>query len=414
MKDILELLLKLPKEWFEEYKHYWPLLILSLLYPWFLLVQSDPKPAFVSLLPYAWFLYGYIAIFISTIATFVYVNYPRKPPHDTLVVAIANFSYETDTAKDSAINMPSRIVDALEEISSDNAPLTIKRIKVKVDEADEQASVNKAKKLAKGPYVNAHIVIWGEVRLDSGQLKISPRITVAQKLGGQDLAERKMEGRAANTEPDHLRLKEILAADLADLVALIHGMAWYNAAQNDPAHWDKAIAVLEQVKGAEGQFYKGLSHDYRSERVAKPVDDLRKAVTAFERALEDLTRKDLPQDWAMTQENLGNVLATLGERLEGAEGSEKLEEAVSAFKSALEVRTRKDLPQKWAMTQENLGIAFAEIAKREKGEKGIGYINESIACYDNALSVFDKKNFPYNHRKATDNKNIALQTKAGL
>jgi tetratricopeptide (TPR) repeat protein len=284
---------------------------------------------------------------------------------------------------------------------------------VKVDEADEQASINKAKRLPKAPYVNAHIIIWGKVRLDSGQLKIFPCITVAQKLGGQDLAERKIDGRAA-MEPDHLQLKDILAADLADLVALIHGMAWYNAAKSDPAHWDKAIAVFEQVKSAEGRFYKGLSYSYRSERVAAPVDDLKKAVSAYKSALEVRTRKDLPQDWAMTQNNLGNVLQTLGKRLEGAEGSKKLEEAVSAYKSALEVRTRKDLPIDWAMTQENLGIAFAEIAKREKGENGIGYINESIACFDNALSVFDATNFPYNHRKATDNKNKALQIKAGL
>ena len=41
----------------------------------------------------------------------------------------------------------------------------------------------------------------------------------------------------------------------------------------------------------------------------------------------------MPLDWAMTQNNLGNALAILGER---ESGTERLEQAVTAYRAALE------------------------------------------------------------------------------
>ena len=59
-------------------------------------------------------------------------------------------------------------------------------------------------------------------------------------------------------------------------------------------------------------------------------------MTAYRAALEELTRERVPLDWAMTQNNLGNALATLGER---ETGTARLEEAVAAYRAALEERT---------------------------------------------------------------------------
>ena len=59
-----------------------------------------------------------------------------------------------------------------------------------------------------------------------------------------------------------------------------------------------------------------------------------------------------PLDWAMTQNNLGNALLTLGER---ESGTARLEEAVVAYRAALEEKTRERVPLDWAMTQNNLG-----------------------------------------------------------
>jgi hypothetical protein len=52
----------------------------------------------------------------------------------------------------------------------------------------------------------------------------------------------------------------------------------------------------------------------------------------------------------MTQMNLGNALAGLGER---ESGTARLEEAVRAHRAALEERTRERVPLEWAMTQSN-------------------------------------------------------------
>ena len=60
-------------------------------------------------------------------------------------------------------------------------------------------------------------------------------------------------------------------------------------------------------------------------------------------------------DWAMTQNNLGAALVTLGawER-----GPARLEQAVAAFTEALKERTRARVPLDWAETQNNLDHAI--------------------------------------------------------
>jgi hypothetical protein len=81
-------------------------------------------------------------------------------------------------------------------------------------------------------------------------------------------------------------------------------------------------------------------------------------VAAYRSALEVYTREQLPQDWAQTQNNLGNSLQAQGIRSGGAQSAELLAQAVAAYRSALEVRTREQLPQDWAQTQNNLGNAL--------------------------------------------------------
>ena len=79
---------------------------------------------------------------------------------------------------------------------------------------------------------------------------------------------------------------------------------------------------------------------------------------AYTKALEVYTRQDLPQQWAMTRNNLGNALSDQGIRTGGEEGARLLAEAVAAYRQALQVYTREQLPQDWAMTQNHLGNAL--------------------------------------------------------
>jgi len=85
--------------------------------------------------------------------------------------------------------------------------------------------------------------------------------------------------------------------------------------------------------------------------------------------------------WAMTQNNLGGVYFVLGQR--GDEGA--LVKAVTAFEKALEERTREKAPMDWATTTKNLGYALLI-----KGDKP-----QAEQCLRGALAYFRSVNAPY-------------------
>ena len=78
-------------------------------------------------------------------------------------------------------------------------------------------------------------------------------------------------------------------------------------------------------------------------------------------ALEEWTRERVPLDWAMTQNNLGNALWTLGER---ESGTARLEEAVQAYHAALEVFTVEVSPANRRIAIASLDAALAMIGRR--------------------------------------------------
>ena len=101
----------------------------------------------------------------------------------------------------------------------------------------------------------------------------------------------------------------------------------------------------------------------------KGDDLLDQAEEAYQQALQVYTRDKYPKDWAMTQNNLGNVLRNQGRRTDGQKGDDLLGQAVEAYKRALQVRTREQLPQDWAMTQNNLD-AVLKIVQERTAEHG--------------------------------------------
>src|SRR6202008_1244004 len=98
-------------------------------------------------------------------------------------------------------------------------------------------------------------------------------------------------------------------------------------------------------------------------------------------ALEVRTHETLPQDWAQTQNNLGNTLQEQGIRTGGERGAQLLAESVAAYRQALEVRTHETLPQDWAQTQNNLGNTLQLQGIRTGGERGAQLLAEAVAAY---------------------------------
>jgi tetratricopeptide (TPR) repeat protein len=84
-------------------------------------------------------------------------------------------------------------------------------------------------------------------------------------------------------------------------------------------------------------------------------------VDAYSAALAEYTQEGVPLQWARVQTDLGNALATLGER---EVGTARLEQAVDAYRAALTEGRQDRVPLDWAMTLGNEGAALLTLAGR--------------------------------------------------
>jgi tetratricopeptide (TPR) repeat protein len=121
-------------------------------------------------------------------------------------------------------------------------------------------------------------------------------------------------------------------------------------------------------------FQNALGVDYSARIRGDRAENLKLAISFYQAALEVRTREAFPEDWAMTQMNLGNAYGDAGQ----------FSEAIAAYQAALEVSTREAFPEDWAMTQMNLGVAY-----NDSGQQ-----SEAIAAYQAALEVRTREAFP--------------------
>ena len=81
------------------------------------------------------------------------------------------------------------------------------------------------------------------------------------------------------------------------------------------------------------------------------------AAQAFREALTVRNPKQVPQDWAWSQNNLVYALQTLSERVEGEKAITLLQYAIDAYSKAQEVSPKDKFPKIWEITQKNLDSA---------------------------------------------------------
>ena len=134
-------------------------------------------------------------------------------------------------------------------------------------------------------------------------------------------------------------------------------------------------------------------------------DWLHRAIETYREALKERTRERVPLDWAMTQNNLGNALQTLGGR---ESGTARLEEAVAAYRAALEEYTRERVPLQWAATQNNLGTALRTLGERESGT---AQLEEAVAAYRAALEERTRERVPLDWATTQNNLGNALSAR---
>lgn len=133
------------------------------------------------------------------------------------------------------------------------------------------------------------------------------------------------------------------------------------------------------------------------------------AIAAYEAALEVRTRAEAPVDWAATQNNLGVALSALGERSAGAEGVKIWTDAITAYRAALEVYTRADRPMDWAATQNNLGNAYQTLGARSGGAAGVQALADAVLAYEAALEVYTREHAPVDWGMTQNNRGVALK-----
>jgi len=146
-----------------------------------------------------------------------------------------------------------------------------------------------------------------------------------------------------------------------------------------------------------------------SDRIAgERSENIEKGISCYNDALEVRTRSAFPVEWAMTQNNLGAAYLRAADykRIAG-ERSENIEKAISCCNDALEVYTRSAFPVEWASTQNNLGAAYRRAAdyadyKRIAGERSEN-IEKAISCCNDALEVYTRSAFPVEWAMTQDN-----------
>jgi CHAT domain-containing protein len=125
---------------------------------------------------------------------------------------------------------------------------------------------------------------------------------------------------------------------------------------------------------------------YRDRILGEKAENIEIAIAAYTQALIVYTQSAFPEKWAMTQYNLGNAYC---ERILG-EKAENIELAIKAFTQALIVYTQSAFPEKWAPVQNNLGNAYSDRILGEKAEN----IELAIAVFTQALTVYTQSAFP--------------------
>jgi tetratricopeptide (TPR) repeat protein len=166
-----------------------------------------------------------------------------------------------------------------------------------------------------------------------------------------------------------LGARESGTAWLEQAVAAYRAALQEHTRERVPLDWAKTQSNLGNALQALGERESGTTR-------------LEQAVEAYDAALEERTRERVPLDWAQTQTNLGNALTRLGERESGTQASAgagrlRLEEAVDAYRAALAERTRESVPLDWAATQNNLGIVLRTLGERESGTERLEQANEA-------------------------------------
>jgi tetratricopeptide (TPR) repeat protein len=182
-----------------------------------------------------------------------------------------------------------------------------------------------------------------------------------------------------------------IAGVIGNFGVLIQQFPWGNIANNleiTIIAYQIVLTVYTQTAFPQdwAMTQNNLGVAYSDRLVGDKAENIERAIECYENALQVRTQTAFPQDWAATQNNLGNAYS---DRLVG-DKAENLKRAIECYENALQVYTQTAFPQDWAATQNNLGTAYSDRLVGDKAEN----LKRAIECYENALKVYTQTAFP--------------------
>ncbi len=192
-------------------------------------------------------------------------------------------------------------------------------------------------------------------------------------------------------EKMELDIAESLVSDIVEYSNIMQKFPLGNKASNIEiaiAGYEVALQIYTREALPENwaMTQNNLASAYFERIKGDRAENIEKAIAAATAASTVRTREALPEDWAITQNNLANAYCN---RIKG-DRAENIEKAIAAHTAALTVRTREALPEDWAMTQNNLANAYCERIKGDKAEN----IEKAIAAYAAILTVRTQEALP--------------------
>lgn len=154
--------------------------------------------------------------------------------------------------------------------------------------------------------------------------------------------------------------------------------------------------IYARIKRNEGLCYFNLTKEWNKKTWDK-VDDLKRAIHAFDEALKVYTVEKYPVDYATTQNNLGHAYSSLSEFTGILENGTK---AVLAYEEALKTYTVEKYPVDYATVQWNLGSAYSRLAKVWEKEKNV---KKAIRSYEEALTFYTVEEYPSHYKRIRSN-----------
>ena len=154
------------------------------------------------------------------------------------------------------------------------------------------------------------------------------------------------------------------------------------------AGYEVALMFFTRQEDSEdwARTQNNLGNAYSQRIRGEKADNIERAIYFYHASLEIYTREAYPEDWARIRNNLGNAYT---DRIR-SEKADNIETAIAFYQSALSVYTRNNYPEKWANTQNSLAAAYSQRIRGEKADN----IEKAIAFYAEALSISINREFP--------------------